>query len=66
MKVKSDEIYSRNKAYESIVKGNLNYDSGIPESFRVLVNELRSLCLDLELIGNIKEEAMKIVEGAKE
>ncbi len=48
--VKSDDTYGRNKAYEAIVKGNLYYKTGIPESFRVLINEIRSLCIDLELI----------------
>ena len=60
--VKSDDIYGRNKAYESIVKGEFNYDSGIPESFKVLVNELRSLCIDLELIGDLKQDVQEIVE----
>ena len=60
--VKSDDIYGRNKVYESIVKGDLDYDSGIPESFRVLVNELRSLCIDLELIDDTKEKAMEITD----
>ena len=48
--VKSDDTYGRNKVYEAIVKGNLYYKTGIPESFRVLINEIRSLCIDLELI----------------
>ena len=49
--IKSDDTYGRNKAYEAIVKGNLYYQTGIPESFKVLINEIRSLCIDLELIG---------------
>jgi len=48
--VKSDDITGRNKIYESIVKGNYVLESGIPESFKVLTNELKSLCLDLRLI----------------
>ena len=55
--IKSDDTYGRNKAYEAIVKGNLYYKTGIPESFRVLINEIRSLCIDLELIeDNIADD----------
>ncbi|MCE9558407.1 MAG: DNA-directed RNA polymerase subunit beta, partial [Armatimonadetes bacterium] len=43
--IKSDDVMGRVKAYESIVKGESIQDPGIPESFRILVNELRSLCL---------------------
>jgi DNA-directed RNA polymerase subunit beta len=60
--VKSDDIYGRNKVYESIIKGEMNYESGIPESFKVLVNELRSLCIDLELVEDVRESAKEIVE----
>lgn len=49
--VKSDDIHGRNKIYESLVKGDFYYNSGIPESFKVLINEVRSLCIDLKLIG---------------
>ncbi|OGG94277.1 MAG: DNA-directed RNA polymerase subunit beta [Candidatus Lambdaproteobacteria bacterium RIFOXYD2_FULL_50_16] len=48
--VKSDDIQGRNKIYESIVKGNHDIKTGIPESFKVLINELKSLCLDFQLI----------------
>ncbi len=51
--VKSDDTAGRNKVYESIVKGNHENKAGIPEAFKVLINELKSLCLDFELI---KEE----------
>lgn len=51
--VKSDDTSGRNKIYETIVKGNHDTQIGIPESFKVLINELKSLCLDFELI---KEE----------
>ena len=55
--IKSDDTYGRNKAYEAIVKGNLYYKTGIPESFRVSINEIRSLCIDLELIeDNIADD----------
>ncbi|MEO1194155.1 MAG: DNA-directed RNA polymerase subunit beta [Pseudomonadota bacterium] len=47
--VKSDDVSGRTKVYEAIVKGDDNFESGIPESFNVLVKELRSLCLNVEL-----------------
>jgi DNA-directed RNA polymerase subunit beta len=46
--VKSDDVVGRAKAYEAIVKGDNMPVSGIPESFNVLVNELRGLCLDIK------------------
>ena len=48
--VKSDDINGRTKMYESIVKGNNELNSGLPESFRVLIQELKSLALDIELL----------------
>jgi DNA-directed RNA polymerase subunit beta len=45
--VKSDDIEGRTKVYESIVKGKYMYSPGIPESFRVLVRELKALALDV-------------------
>ena len=48
--VKSDDVSGRNKIYEAIVKGNHDTKTGIPESFKVLINELKSLCLDFQLI----------------
>jgi DNA-directed RNA polymerase subunit beta len=47
--VKSDDVSGRTKVYEAIVKGDDNFEAGIPESFNVLVKELRSLCLNVEL-----------------
>jgi DNA-directed RNA polymerase subunit beta len=47
--VKSDDVSGRTKAYETIVRGDDNFESGIPESFNVLVMELRSLGLNVEL-----------------
>jgi DNA-directed RNA polymerase subunit beta len=47
--VKSDDVIGRTKVYESIVKGDDAFDSGIPESFNVLVKEMRSLGLSVEL-----------------
>ena len=47
--VKSDDVAGRTKAYESIVRGDDVFEIGIPESFNVLVKELRSLCLNIDL-----------------
>jgi DNA-directed RNA polymerase subunit beta len=47
--VKSDDVAGRTKVYEAIVRGADNFEAGIPESFNVLVKELRSLCLNVEL-----------------
>jgi DNA-directed RNA polymerase subunit beta len=47
--VKSDDVAGRTKVYESIVRGDDTFESGIPESFNVLVKEMRSLCLNVEL-----------------
>jgi DNA-directed RNA polymerase subunit beta len=48
--VKSDDVAGRITVYESIVKGDTNFESGIPESFNVMVKEFRSLCLNVQLI----------------
>ena len=48
--VKSDDVSGRTKAYESIVRGEDTFEAGIPESFNVLVKELQSLSLDVELV----------------
>lgn len=47
--IKSDDISGRTKVYEAIIRGDENFETGIPESFNVLVKELRSLCLNVEL-----------------
>ena len=47
--VKSDDVSGRTKVYESIVRGDDTFEAGIPESFNVLVKELKSLCLNVEL-----------------
>jgi DNA-directed RNA polymerase subunit beta len=47
--VKSDDVAGRTKVYESIIRGDHRFESGIPESFHVMVKELRSLCLNVEL-----------------
>jgi DNA-directed RNA polymerase subunit beta len=48
--IKSDDVPGRSKAYESIVKGEAIKNLNIPESFNVLVRELKGLCLDVELL----------------
>ena len=48
--VKSDDVAGRSKIYESIVRGDNSFESGIPESFHVMVKELRSLGLNVELV----------------
>jgi DNA-directed RNA polymerase subunit beta len=53
---KSDDVYGRAKIYEAIVKGEAAIEPGVPESFNVLVRELQSLCLDVELVKKPKEQ----------
>ena len=55
--VKSDDIQGRTKIYESIVKGENSLETGIPESFNVLVKELQSLGLNLELLTQAQLDA---------
>ena len=47
--VKSDDVAGRTKVYEAIVRGDDSFEAGIPESFNVLVKEMRSLGLNVEL-----------------
>ncbi len=47
--MKSDDVVGRTKVYEAIVKGDDTFEAGIPESFNVLVKEMRSLGLNVEL-----------------
>jgi DNA-directed RNA polymerase subunit beta len=47
--VKSDDVTGRIKIYESIVRGDNNFDSGTPESFNVMIKEFRSLCLNIQM-----------------
>ena len=54
--VKSDDVDGRTKVYESIVKGEDNFEAGIPESFNVLVKEVRGLGLNMELLDAEVEE----------
>ncbi|WP_038033523.1 DNA-directed RNA polymerase subunit beta [Thermopetrobacter sp. TC1] len=54
--VKSDDVAGRTKVYEAIVRGDDTFEAGIPESFNVLVKEMRSLGLDVELVSEREEE----------
>ncbi len=49
--VKSDDVNGRTKVYESIVRGEDSFEAGVPESFNVLVKEIKSLCLNVELLN---------------
>ncbi len=53
--VKSDDVAGRTKVYESIVKGEDNFEAGVPESFNVLVKEIRSLGMNIELLDSETE-----------
>lgn len=54
--VKSDDVVGRVKTYEAIVKGENVPEPGIPESFKVLIKELQSLCLDVKVLSDNDEE----------
>ncbi len=54
--IKSDDVLGRVKVYESIVKGENIPEPGIPESFKVLIKEMQSLCLNVEVISSSGEE----------
>ncbi len=49
--VKSDDVSGRTKVYEAIVRGEEGFEAGVPESFNVLVKEIKSLCLNVELMN---------------
>ena len=57
--VKSDDVQGRTRIYESIVKGTNILESGMPESFSVLIHELRGLCLDTQLLGGDMDKHVK-------
>ncbi|TAK96193.1 DNA-directed RNA polymerase subunit beta [Patescibacteria group bacterium] len=57
--IKSDDVLGRSKAYESIIKGEEIRSPNIPASFHVLINELKGLCLDVELIKSKRETSSK-------
>jgi len=70
--VKSDDVVGRVKTYEAIVKGENVPEPGVPESFKVLIKELQSLCLDVKVLSEddeeivIKEAEEDVSETAKE
>ena len=49
--VKSDDVSGRTKVYEAIVRGDDSFEAGVPESFNVLVKEIKSLCLNVEMLN---------------
>jgi DNA-directed RNA polymerase subunit beta len=55
--VKSDDVMGRTRMYEAIVKGDYTLEAGLPESFNVLIKELQSLCLNVELVEGGAVEA---------
>jgi DNA-directed RNA polymerase subunit beta len=57
--IKSDDVTGRSKAYESIVQGEEIKKLNVPESFNVLVRELKGLCLDVKLMGEQKDHLKK-------
>jgi DNA-directed RNA polymerase subunit beta len=75
--VKSDDVAGRARVYEAIVKGDVNLEPGVPESFHVLIKELQSLALDVDLLeekilpekgkngGSEKGEKRKALAGGK-
>ncbi len=58
MTVKSDDVEGRAKIYEAIVKGDFEFSPGLPESVNVLIRELQSLCLNVELGKSEKDEVL--------
>jgi DNA-directed RNA polymerase subunit beta len=62
---KSDDVTGRAKIYEAIVKGDASFTPGLPESFNVLIRELQSLCLDVELISTKKRPPLEPLPAAE-
>ncbi|GHD08168.1 DNA-directed RNA polymerase subunit beta [Tianweitania populi] len=63
--VKSDDVAGRTKVYESIVRGDDTFEAGIPESFNVLVKEMRSLGLNVQLENSKGEEPVRLPDAAE-
>jgi DNA-directed RNA polymerase subunit beta len=63
--IKSDDVPGRSKAYEAVIKGEPIRNLNVPESFNVLVRELKGLCLDVDLIEGSKEEQNEEVVDAE-
>ena len=70
--IKSDDVVGRVKVYEAIVKGENIPEAGIPESFKVLLKELQSLCLNVEVLSSdgvtleMKESDDEVFRAAEE
>ncbi|QEK39873.1 DNA-directed RNA polymerase subunit beta [Candidatus Sneabacter namystus] len=68
--VKSDDVVGRAKAYEAIAKGDNTFQYGVPESFNVMVKELQSLCLNIQLekagVSDVQEEKKSLEEGGQD
>jgi DNA-directed RNA polymerase subunit beta len=64
--VKSDDVAGRTKVYEAIVRGDDTFEAGIPESFNVLVKEMRSLGLNVELENTVADTAPAQLPDAAE
>ena len=62
---KSDDVTGRAKIYEAIVKGDASFTPGLPESFNVLIRELQSLCLDVELMSTKRKPDALAARGAE-
>jgi DNA-directed RNA polymerase subunit beta len=62
--VKSDDVAGRTKVYEAIVRGDDAFEAGIPESFNVLVKEMRALGLNVELVNS--EAPLPVEEAPRE
>ena len=55
--VKSDDVIGRTRIFDSIVKGDMNFEPGLPESFKVLQKELQALSLDIDLLEEEEVES---------
>ncbi len=62
---KSDDVHGRAKIYESIVRGETSLHAGLPESFNVLLREMQSLCLNVELLRRDTDKFVEEAESAK-
>jgi DNA-directed RNA polymerase subunit beta len=60
--VKSDDVMGRTRMYEAIVKGDYTLEAGLPESFNVLIKELQSLCLNVELVESSSTQEASAAE----
>ena len=63
--VKSDDVAGRVKVYETIVKGEENFESGIPESFNVLVKEIKALAAKHRVKLNMKKELTDLFKNTR-